>query len=100
MPKKNHTPTAKTVRTRIIDTSVTLGLMVLALELLSLVWMSDVAFEASVYGPIPQKTSPTIEEPLKKAPSFTACERRAYRIPNAKRQQQVLALCHAREKNR
>jgi hypothetical protein len=103
MPKQTPTPRPTHFRSHLIDSAAALALMVLALEMLSIFWMSDVAFQASVYGPMKyakSSSSVQIEEPMKKAPSFTACERRAYRIPNAKRQQQVLVLCHAREKNR
>jgi hypothetical protein len=108
MAKKKQTPT-KTHWHRITDTVVAMGLVALSAELAVIAFVGS-GLQASIYNPLPlhkasgenqftQKVdTSSIKAPVSK--SFTACERRAKRVRNQKRQDQILVLCHAREKNK
>ena len=98
-----HTPILKKTHTlRAVDTAIGLGILTLAIEVTGMLWSGPV-FQASIYNPLPQETiqnrfSDQHTVTGSKAPSFTACERRASHIKNTRRHNQILTLCHAREK--
>lgn len=76
-----------------IDTIVSLGLLALAIEMAGFIWVGP-GFTASVYNPLRQSGGSEVHESSSRA--FTACERRAMRIRNQKRREQVLTICSER----
>jgi hypothetical protein len=86
------------------DAFVTLGILALVLEMAMLL-TNGATIQASVYGPLHksgienrferQIDTTSITSPTPK--TFTACERRANRVRNISRRNQILTICHARQ---
>lgn len=82
-----------------IDTIIMLGLLALVIEMAGFIWVGT-DYAASVYS-APKQIETRFDRQMDTtgitAPKFTACERRAMRIRNQKRRDQVLTICHARQ---
>ena len=85
----------------LIDAFAALGILAITLEAATMLW-GGVAFQASVYNPLPDTHQETrfdrqydtsgITSPSRNG--VTACERRTVRVKNLKRRNQLLTLCH------
>lgn len=95
---KTHSHKKLRQHERAMDTAILLGMAVLTLEVAGFLWVGA-GFTASMYTP-PKQTETRFDRQIDStgisAPKFTACERRALKIRNEKRREQLLTICHSR----